>query len=352
MITPIDVSFCIPTYNNSQNLKRLVDDILEYKSRNIEVVVLNNTSTDSTLEVLKEINDSRLNVYSNHDNMGALFNMVNVLDKGRGKYLVYCTDHDHIDTFKIEKFHHFLLNNSDISCGYCDYISKSNVLFEIYNCGFPAINKLGYRTRHPTGYFFRNDLLKQVGIVERFSDYEYVDLFPLEFVLAELSAKGDCAIYFDSIFTPETKSRVRMTKKSATTNGESSGAYFSPQTRLKLAINFEEHIRTLVLTEKEKERLVLDSFFRELYSATFIYKFIMSQNDLCAHYYMETRKVNYVELIAISYRYYRGYSQKVIKYRYQSYLSRSKFKLLLLMRIVWGTTRRIILVLDMSKSLH
>ncbi len=351
MTTQIDVSFCIPTYNNSQNVKRLVDDILEYKNRNIEIVLLNNSSTDETLEVLQEVKDDRLIVYSNTENMGALFNMVNVLAKGSGKYLVYCTDQDHIDFFKIEKFHHFLLENSEISCGYCDYLTKSNNLFKIYTTGFQSVKELGYRTRHPTGYFFKNDLFKQVKIIERFSDYEYVDLFPLEFVIAELSQKGDAAVYFDSIFNPETKPQVRINKKSATTDGASSRAYFSPKTRLKLATKFEDHIRSLVLSEKEKEILVVDSFFRELYSATLNFKFIMSQKDLCAHYYMETRKINYFDLIRIGYEFYRGYSEEVIRYRYKSMFSRCKFKMLLLMRIIKGASRRMILALHISKSL-
>ena len=39
------------------------------------------------------------------------------------------------------------------------------------------------------------NLLHSIFFLERFSDYEYVDLFPLEFAFAELCSLGKGAIY-------------------------------------------------------------------------------------------------------------------------------------------------------------
>jgi glycosyltransferase involved in cell wall biosynthesis len=61
----IKLSFCIPTYNNSNSLFRLVNDILSFDSLQIEVVVLNNGSSDNTLEILHNINDDRLSIFDN-----------------------------------------------------------------------------------------------------------------------------------------------------------------------------------------------------------------------------------------------------------------------------------------------
>jgi len=328
MTNHIEISFCIPTYNNIASAKRLILNILEFANRNIEVIVLDNGSTDDTLEILNTINDTRLKVYSNGINKGALFNMINVLDKGQGKYLTYCTDHDHIDNSKIEKFRIFLQNNSSVSCGYCEYASKSEKQYELFESGYPAISKLGYITRHPTGFFFRRDIWKLINPVERFSDFELVDLFPLEFVFAEATLIGDGAIYHDAVFSPERGARV-IKHKSSTTNGKSKSAFFSPLTRLKLAVNFDKHLRTLNIPKRQKQSLIFSIFYKELVSATLGFKSVMFNDALCAHYYMEKRVIGKKEIAKIALEFYDGYTNRVIKVYYKSYAQQVKFKLAL-----------------------
>lgn len=306
-----NLSFCIPTYNRVQSVQRLVKDILSCPDPDIEVVVLDNGSTDDTLSVLREIKDERLFVYSNGVNRGALYNMVNVLNRGRGAYLVYSTDQDYVDHSKISKFKSFLLRHPDLACGYCRFDSRSENEFELFPKGYQSINNIAYRERHPTGYFFNNKLIKTVSLVERFSDYDFVDLFPLEFVFAELCLMGNGAIYHGNIFKPETGRNV-VKHKSSTTNGKSSKAFFSPEARLKLAINYSKHIDTLQLGQHEKTLLAIDTFIDGLLSTTLGYKAILGNTDLCIHYYMEPRVIKTKELFDIGLNYYKQYVAQVI----------------------------------------
>ena len=328
MNTNIELSFCIPTYNNAKSLHRLVSSILESDDSNIEVVVLDNGSTDETLSLLESIKDVRLSLYSNGINKGALFNMMNVLDKGKGQYLVYCTDHDHVDKQKINRFRNYLVSNSKIAFGYCLYNSNTKDHIEVYNSGFESLNNLGYITRHPTGYFFKREFWKLIESVKRFSDYEYVDLFPLEFVFAELSLLGDGVIYHDSIFTPETGERV-VKHKSATTKGNSKTAFFAPECRLKLAVNFQKHIQSLSVSKKEKKVLMIDSFYRELESASFGYKEVMNNEKLCIHYHMEQRIVSKKELLTIGFHFFKGYINRCVQIEKNNVLQKIKIVFLL-----------------------
>jgi len=302
----IDLSFCIPTYNRAQTVQGLITEILLCKDPNIEVVVLDNGSTDDTLNRLQAIKDGRLSVYSNGENKGALFNMINVLNKGNGKFLVYSTDQDHVDSTKINEFKSFLLEQTDLAGGYCTFNSTTQIAHEIFPRGFQAVKRIAYQGRHPTGYFFNNELLKSVRLIERFSDYDFVDLFPLEFAFAELCMMGNGAIYHGSIFTPETGTMV-VKHKSATTNGKSKKAFFSPETRLKLAVNYSKHLETLQLAAKEKYLLIVEVFIRELAIATLGYKSILKNNDLCIHYGMEYRNISTRELSSIGWNFYRQF---------------------------------------------
>jgi glycosyltransferase involved in cell wall biosynthesis len=324
----IELSFCIPTYNNSKSLHRLVSSILENDASNIEVVILDNGSTDDTLNIMKSIKDKRLCIYSNGENKGALFNMMNVLEKGKGKFLVYSTDHDHVDIQKIDKFKSFLIDNPAVSFGYCEFNSKSNLLFKKYKSGNQSLENLAYITRHPTGYFFKNKYWKSIESVKRFSDYEFVDLFPLEFVFAELALLGEGAIYYDSLFTPETGERV-VINRSSTTKGNSKTAFFAPECRLKLAVNFEKHIQSLSISKKIKKKLIVNSFYRELKAATFLFKSVVSDEKLCIHYGMERRKISKYELLKIGLAYYHGYVKRVINSKQLSWFERIQFKFLL-----------------------
>ena len=328
MNSNIELSFCIPTYNNAKSLNRLVLSILEIGDRDIEVVVLDNGSTDETLTLLNTIEDSRLSTYSNEINKGALFNMMNVLDKANGKYMVYCTDHDHIDIKKINRFKNYLINNPNIGFGYCIYNSNTQDKIEVYNSGFDALDNLSYITRHPTGYFFKREFWKSIESVKRFSDYEYVDLFPLEFVFAELSLLGDGVKYHDSVFRPETGERV-VKHKSSTTKGNMKTAFFSPECRLKLAINFKDHIQSLNISEKEKNKLIINSFYRELLEATVGYKFVVGNHKLCIHYRMQEKKLSKIELLQIGMFFFNEYFQKSFDTRKYKFFKKIKLGFLL-----------------------
>lgn len=304
------LSFCIPTYNNEKSVHRLVIDLLTYNASDIEVVVLDNGSLDNTLNSLKLIKDDRLNIYSNGINKGALFNMLNVLDKGRGEYLVYCTDHDHIDVNKIGQFLCFFENNTNVSFGYCEYKTNDYYNNIIYAKGFDALKNMAYITRHPTGYFFKKKYWKALDCVNSFSDYNFVDLFPLEFIFAELSLLGNGGIYKDYIFKPENGHRV-IEHKSATTKGYSASAFFAPECRLKLALSFRKHILSLPISSTQKNELIIISFYRELNSAIFFYRQVLGDDKLCVHYHMNKLNVGRIEMFSIGIRFCFHYFKKV-----------------------------------------
>jgi glycosyltransferase involved in cell wall biosynthesis len=340
----IYLSFCIPTYNNSNSVNRLVSTILECRDSRIEVVVLDNGSTDATISNLQIIDDARLSVYSNGMNRGALFNMVNVLEHGKGKYLVYSTDHDYVDCSRIGHFLSFLIENPKVSFGYCDYNSNSIHSYDIYDSGMPALRELAYNTRHPTGYFFKNEYWKSVDCTSKFCNFDFVDLFPLEFVFAELSLMGDGAIYHGNLFSPE--EGVRVTEhKSATTDGNSEKAFFKPKCRLKLAINFQKHIQMLPITSVHKQQLVFNVFFRELKTATFMFKKILANENLCIHYNMKSRKLTKFDLLQIVYFFTLGFCRDICRDKNLSLSNRIKFIRILFTkpRVILGFFYRIVI---------
>ena len=60
------ISIIIPAYNSESTIRRCVDSIRNQTYRNLEIIVVNDGSTDSTSEVVNEINntDSRVKLIS------------------------------------------------------------------------------------------------------------------------------------------------------------------------------------------------------------------------------------------------------------------------------------------------
>jgi glycosyltransferase involved in cell wall biosynthesis len=302
----IELCFCIPTYNRAESVYRLVSDLLSCKDEDIHVVVLDNGSSDNTLELLHTIADVRLDVDSNGENRGALYNMIHVLDRGVGRYVVYSTDQDYIDVARIPEFKSFLRQHPGLACGFCMFDTDVRSNNEIFAVGYQSVKRIAYKGRHPTGYFFNNSMLKSVDITHRFSDYDFVDLFPLEFVFAELCLLGNGAIYHNPLFIPKTGESI-VSHKSSTTHGKSRSAFFLPESRLKIAVNYALHIDTLRLRRTEKNLLIVDAFFNGLDAATIGYRSILADEHICSHYYMEPRTVGVGELFEIGTRFYRQF---------------------------------------------
>lgn len=311
---PVLLTFCIPTYNRSTSVHRLVTTILSRPDRDIEVVVLDNGSTDDTLEALGRIADRRLKVHANGQNRGALYNMVNVFSHGSGTFLVYSTDQDRTDAALIPDFKSFLASHPEVSCGYCSFDTSGGRSNEVFARGFDCVNAIAYKGRHPTGYFFRNDHLKSIRLVERFSDFDVVDLFPLEFAFGEVGLMGAGAIYHKPLFSPNTGSEV-VSHKSATTNGKLKTAFFAPAARLKLAISYSRHIEQLALSASEKSILKAQVFIAELRAATVGFRAVMRNEKLCVHYRMEPRSISLLEMSRIAISFCAGYLRKQFSLR-------------------------------------
>src|ERR1700736_2222835 len=63
------VSVTVVTYNSGRFIKRCLESVLEQKYLNMEVVVIDNASTDGTVDILEQFAD-RCRIYYNDENVG------------------------------------------------------------------------------------------------------------------------------------------------------------------------------------------------------------------------------------------------------------------------------------------
>jgi glycosyltransferase involved in cell wall biosynthesis len=82
------VSILIPVYNRAMLVGDSINSAISQTYRNIEIIIVDNCSTDNTWEVLKEYAsiDSRIKIIRNSENVGPVRNWKKCLDAANGKY--------------------------------------------------------------------------------------------------------------------------------------------------------------------------------------------------------------------------------------------------------------------------
>lgn len=99
------VSIVIPVYNREYYVSTAIESALSQTYENIEVVVVDNNSTDHTWDVLQQYQnkDKRVRVFQNVENVGPVRNWKRCFDEANGKYIKILWSDDWIDRTFLEK---------------------------------------------------------------------------------------------------------------------------------------------------------------------------------------------------------------------------------------------------------
>lgn len=86
-------SVCIPAYQAERHLRVTLDSVLDQTHPNLEVVVVDNNSTDGTAAILDELTDPRVRVVRNPTTVSMVDNFNIAIRESRGDYVkLVCAD--------------------------------------------------------------------------------------------------------------------------------------------------------------------------------------------------------------------------------------------------------------------
>lgn len=83
------VSVIIPTYNRAHTISRAIDSVLNQTYKNIELIIVDDASTDNTGEVIKRIKDERVLFFKNNINKGAPAVRNTGLTMAKGEFIAF-----------------------------------------------------------------------------------------------------------------------------------------------------------------------------------------------------------------------------------------------------------------------
>jgi glycosyltransferase involved in cell wall biosynthesis len=127
-MTPL-VSILLPCYNAEKYLKYALESILNQEYGNLQILCINDGSTDTTLSILEsyQVNDPRIQIINQEINIGLIDSLNNSFSAIKGDYFARMDADDYCPPNRISKQISFLIDNSQfdlVSSGYNYFFSN------------------------------------------------------------------------------------------------------------------------------------------------------------------------------------------------------------------------------------
>ena len=199
------VSVIMPSWNTGKYIMESVNSVLQQTYRKLELIIVDDASTDNTLEVLKAVDDDRVKILVNEKNSGAAISRNRAMREARGEWVAFLDSDDLWQPTKLEKqlefmeAHGYLFSYHDYekidedSKALGVYVSGPEVVTrrKMYNYGYPGCLTFMYNAEKLG--------LIQIADIKKNNDYA---------ILLQLCKKAEC------YRMPENLAKYRIRTKS------------------------------------------------------------------------------------------------------------------------------------------
>ena len=156
------ISIIIPAYNRAALLKNCLESVMAQRHTLLEIIVVDDGSTDNTRQVITALSDSRIR-YLYQQNAGAAVARNNGVNHAKGDYIIFLDSDDAAEPAWLSNLAGALHSQQDIvTCGFKRYDVKG-MLVEDKN------SKTGHALQQRYGiflagtYLIRRSLFLQIG---------------------------------------------------------------------------------------------------------------------------------------------------------------------------------------------
>lgn len=125
------ISVIMPCYNAEKYVLEAIKSILNQTYQNLELIIIDDFSTDNSINIIKSITDPRVFLIKNKENKGVSFSLNEGIDTAKGQYIARMDADDISMANRLEKQLQFLSLNQHIDiCGSCCNIidSKTRII--------------------------------------------------------------------------------------------------------------------------------------------------------------------------------------------------------------------------------
>lgn len=148
------ISVVIPAYNHEQFIQKTIRSIIDQSYRTIELIVIDDGSSDGTWTVLEGLREECLKrfvrvVFERQTNHGTCFTLNKLISLAEGEYIFLTASDDMVKAKTLETEFHFLEERPDfvLVVGDNEFIDKNDVRIGWdKNCNAVAIEEAKYKT--------------------------------------------------------------------------------------------------------------------------------------------------------------------------------------------------------------
>lgn len=184
-----DISVIIPVYNAEKYIFQCIQSVINQTKKNIEIIVVNDGSTDNSLSIIEELASTQNNIrIICQENKGLKEARITGYKNAKGKYIGWLDADDFVKPEMYERLY-TLAEEKEVEIVYCDYeFYPSEVPYKVKwfrpYTGEKNWEYLDKNTQFWNKLFLR-DLLDRVDLIKLLELYgEYSPILPM------LEAKG------------------------------------------------------------------------------------------------------------------------------------------------------------------
>tara|TARA_B100001939_G_scaffold310873_1_gene293096 strand:- start:1666 stop:2523 length:858 start_codon:yes stop_codon:yes gene_type:complete len=238
------VSILLPLFNDELFVRKAISSILSNTYQEYEIIVINDGSTDSSLEIINSIKDDRIKVF-NKSNSGLIETLNYGLKKCKNEIIMRMDGDDEIDKEKISIQLSSFSNSNSILLGtggsIIDNMSKFKSLVNVPENNTSILKKMRKMQPsiiHASIMFYKDAIIKSGGYDEKFNVAEDYELF---YRLSRLGVLSNINIPLYKIRKNEENVSVTRSRTQLLNTMIARKLYFDPQT---FKVNIEEYSKT------------------------------------------------------------------------------------------------------------
>ena len=185
------ISVLIPIHNSEKFLQKCLMSVINQTYKNIEIVCIDDASTDKSLDILKKlkVKDKRIRIIQNKTNLGENKTREKLINKIKGKYFIFIDSDDYIEKNLIQKMYETITNdNTDlVECSVnMIRLSQRKTDFTVKKFGiFHANQYINFYKAVLWNKLFKTDIVKKFKInfpidktitcgFDKFFNFEYI----------------------------------------------------------------------------------------------------------------------------------------------------------------------------------
>jgi glycosyltransferase involved in cell wall biosynthesis len=260
------ITIGIPFYNAERFIEDCVRSVLNQTYQNIEIILLDDGSKDSSLQKVKQFNDARIKIVTDGENKGLIFRLNQLVTISKGDYFARMDADDLMFPDRIEKQLKLFISNLNVDVVFGDAVSidKENTIL-----GYKKSQKLtsrkdvlkGVYPIHPT-VMIRREILLENPYEEGYFQMEDMELWYRLVDKYSFISINEPLLFYREDSSNNSRKHLKMIK------GKLKFADTYKETRVNkikmVIVSFAKYIIYFVLEILRKEYLLLNKRFRAL----------------------------------------------------------------------------------------